>query len=119
MKSQNKKTVGRAPSSMDYGGNSGSRRMIAQGGSGSNLNLGNEVEIIGTEENLSININKGMPVQSLEQFKSNLPAKEQMKGDCLVDDYKDSGSPLRVMVRVFDGDLSQSKEEAYEKHLKK
>ena len=42
-----------------------------------------------------------------------------MKGDCVVDDYKDTSSPVRVQVRAFDGDLSQSKEEAYEKHLKK
>jgi hypothetical protein len=36
-----------------------------------------------------------------------------------VNDYRDSPSPVKVMVRVFDGDLSQSKEEAFEKHLKK
>ena len=104
---------------MDYGtgDRSGGRRMIVSQANGSNYTIKNEVEMI--DENLTININKGMPVPEIDQFKSNLPKKEQMKGDCVVDDYKDSSSPVRVMVRVFDGDLSQSKEEAYEKHLKK
>ena len=34
-------------------------------------------------------------------------------------DYKDSPNPLNFNVRVFDGHFSQTKEEAYEKHLKK
>lgn len=61
---------------MDYGAGdrSGGRRMIVSQANGSNYTIKNEVEMI--DENLTININKGMPVPEIDQFKSYLPKKE-------------------------------------------
>lgn len=65
----------------------------------------NEVEMTISEDNPTININKGMHV--ITEFKTKLPPKQQLTGgDYISNDYKDSPSPVKVMVRVFDGNLS-------------
>ena len=68
-------------------------------------NYSNEVEVINNDDNVQINIHKGR-VPDIDSFKSRLPPKNKLTDDYIVNDYRDSPSPIKVMVRVFDGDFS-------------